>query len=69
MTAVRDELMNGQEYLESVRDDRQVYLDGERVSDVTTHPAFRNSALFAELRTALRRVHVQDIANPHPVTS
>ncbi|MBV9521221.1 MAG: 4-hydroxyphenylacetate 3-monooxygenase, partial [Alphaproteobacteria bacterium] len=26
-----------------MRDDRAVYIDGERVDDVTTHPAFRNA--------------------------
>ena len=34
----------GAEYLESLRDGREVYIYGERVNDVTTHPAFRNSA-------------------------
>ena len=34
----------GQEYLESLRDGREVYVYGERVSDVTSHPAFRNAA-------------------------
>lgn len=34
----------GAEYLASLRDDRTVFIDGERVKDVTTHPAFRNSA-------------------------
>lgn len=34
----------GEEYLESLRDGREVWLYGERVEDVTTHPAFRNSA-------------------------
>ncbi|MCQ8771683.1 4-hydroxyphenylacetate 3-hydroxylase family protein [Streptomyces telluris] len=38
-------LMTGDAYLESLRDGRQVYLNGERVKDVTRHPAFRNSAL------------------------
>ncbi|MFD8500476.1 4-hydroxyphenylacetate 3-hydroxylase N-terminal domain-containing protein [Amycolatopsis sp. NPDC059657] len=36
--------MTGDEYLESLRDDREVHLFGERVKDVTTHPGFRNSA-------------------------
>lgn len=35
--------MTGDEYIESLRDDREVYFRGERVDDVTTHPAFRNS--------------------------
>src|SRR6201994_686619 len=34
----------GAEYLESLRDSREVYVYGERVKDVTTHPAFRNTA-------------------------
>src|SRR6476620_411986 len=35
---------NGKEYLESLRDGREAYAYGERVNDVTTHPAFRNAA-------------------------
>src|SRR6266700_1433185 len=34
----------GSEYLDSLRDDRTVFIYGERVKDVTTHPAFRNTA-------------------------
>ncbi|MEU4377656.1 4-hydroxyphenylacetate 3-hydroxylase N-terminal domain-containing protein [Pseudonocardia alni] len=34
----------GEEYLESLRDGREVYIYGRRVDDVTTHPAFRNTA-------------------------
>jgi 4-hydroxyphenylacetate 3-monooxygenase len=33
----------GAEYIESLRDGREVYIDGERVKDITTHPAYRNS--------------------------
>ena len=36
--------MTGTEYLESIRDGREIWAYGERVEDVTTHPAFRNSA-------------------------
>ncbi len=36
--------LTGQQYLESLRDGREVYIYGERVKDVVTHPAFRNSA-------------------------
>ncbi|MEU0988182.1 4-hydroxyphenylacetate 3-hydroxylase N-terminal domain-containing protein [Streptomyces sp. NPDC005953] len=39
-----DTLLDGQTYLESLRDGRTVYIDGEKVKDVTEHPAFRNSA-------------------------
>jgi len=37
-------LLTGDEYLESIRDGRKVYVGGERVDDVTHHPAFRNAA-------------------------
>src|SRR4051812_16014499 len=36
--------LTGDEYLESIRDDREIWAYGERVKDVTTHPAFRNAA-------------------------
>lgn len=39
-----DDLLTSGEYIESLRDARNVYLYGERIKDVTTHPAFRNSA-------------------------
>ncbi len=44
----------GDEYLESLRDGREVWAYGERVKDVTTHPAFRNNArMVARLYDAL----------------
>lgn len=43
-------LRTGVDYLESLRDGRNVYLGSERVQDVTQHPAFRNAARsFADL--------------------
>src|SRR6516165_2837888 len=36
--------LNGEEYLQSIRDDREVWVYGERVKDVTVHPGFRNAA-------------------------
>ncbi|MGE4531516.1 MAG: 4-hydroxyphenylacetate 3-hydroxylase N-terminal domain-containing protein, partial [Acidithiobacillus sp.] len=33
----------GSEYIDSLRDGRNVFINGEKVDDVTTHPAFRNS--------------------------
>jgi len=36
--------LTGAEYLASLHDEREIYIYGERVKDVTTHPAFRNSA-------------------------
>ncbi len=34
----------GAEYLASLKDGREVYIYGERVKDVTEHPAFRNAS-------------------------
>ncbi|MEU1391637.1 MULTISPECIES: 4-hydroxyphenylacetate 3-hydroxylase N-terminal domain-containing protein [unclassified Nonomuraea] len=34
--------LTGSEYVESLRDDREIYLYGDRVKDVTEHPAFHN---------------------------
>jgi len=32
--------MTGTRYIEGLKDGREVWLDGEKVQDVTTHPAF-----------------------------
>src|SRR4029077_17836859 len=40
----RDVMRTGADYLRSLQDGRAVFLDGERVADVTTHPAFRGAA-------------------------
>ncbi len=54
--------MTGEEYLESLRDDRTIYIYGERVKDVTTHPAFRNSARsVARLYDALHDPETRDV--------
>src|SRR5215475_1304651 len=41
--AAKGRPFTGSEYLESLRDGREIYIYGERVDDVTTHPAFRNA--------------------------
>jgi 4-hydroxyphenylacetate 3-monooxygenase len=52
----------GAEFLESLRDGRDVYIYGERVKDVTTHPAFRNSAAsVALLYDALHAKETKDV--------
>lgn len=44
----------GDEYLESLRDGRTVFIYGEKVKDVTEHPAFRNtSRMVARLYDAM----------------
>ena len=53
--------MNGDEYIESLKDGRQIYIHGERVEDVTTHPAFRNSVRsIARLYNALHDPATKD---------
>src|SRR6516162_3144124 len=37
-------LRTGAEYLRSLNDGRQIFVDGEKVADVTKHPAFREAA-------------------------
>ena len=44
--------MTGDEYVESLRDGREIYLNGERVKDVTTHTAFRNPIRMTEIGRA-----------------
>jgi len=52
----------GREYLESLRDEREVYIYGERVADVTAHPAFRNAARsIAKLYDALHDPTTRDV--------
>src|ERR1700736_5177168 len=52
----------GSEYLASLRDGREIYIYGERVDDVTTHPAFRNAARsIARLYDALHDPRSKDV--------
>jgi aromatic ring hydroxylase len=54
--------LTGEQYLESLRDGREVYIYGERVEDVTTHPAFRNTARsVARLYDALHDEQRRDV--------
>src|SRR5262245_13717019 len=53
--------MTGDEYLERLRDGREIWIYGERVKDVTTHPAFRNSVrMVARLYDALHDPKTKD---------
>src|SRR5215212_1694506 len=42
--AARQKLRTGADYLRSLRDGRQVFVEGECVADVTQHRAFREAA-------------------------
>ena len=37
-------MRTGAEYLRSLNDGRRVFVDGEQVKDITSHPAFRQAA-------------------------
>ncbi len=52
----------GKQYLESLRDGREIWIYRERVKDVTTHPAFRNTVrMIARLYDALHDPKHKDI--------
>src|SRR5712691_10084181 len=52
--AARTRPFTSKEYLESLKDGREIWIYGERVKDVTTHPAFRNTIrMLARLYDAL----------------
>jgi 4-hydroxyphenylacetate 3-monooxygenase len=60
--AGRNRPFTGPEYLESLRDGREVYIYGERVQDVTKHPAFRNAAVsVAKLYDALHETTSKEV--------
>jgi aromatic ring hydroxylase len=53
-TWTRTRPFTSQEFLESMRDGREIWIYGERVKDLTTHPAFRNTVrMLARLYDAL----------------
>ena len=48
----------GKEFLTSLDDGREVWIYGERVKNITEHPAFRNTArMIARLYDGLHRDH------------
>lgn len=55
----------GDEYIESLRDGREIYIYGDRIKDITTHPAFANPIrMTARLYDALH-----DPAKQHVLTA
>ena len=62
--------MTGAEYLETLRDNREVWVYGRRVQDVTTHPAFRNQArMVARMYDALHAPESKPILTAQTDTS
>jgi 4-hydroxyphenylacetate 3-monooxygenase len=61
-TSTRTAPLTGDEYLESLRDDREIWIDGERVGDVTAHPGFRTAARsIARLYDAMHDAQTRDV--------
>jgi len=62
MMSTESLLLDSTQYLASLRDGREVYIYGERVADVTTHPSFRNSCRsIARLYDALHDPKYKDV--------
>ncbi len=52
---------SGREFLDSLDDGREVWIYGERVKNIASHPAFRNTArMVARLYDALHRDHTEE---------
>lgn len=55
-------------HLESLRDGREAYLRGQRIEDVTTHKAFRNSVASAahlyDFQAAPENIELMTYASP-----
>ena len=64
---LRMPIRTGKEFLEGLRDDREVWLDGERVADVTTHPMLAGFA--AELADIYDLQHDPDLQDLLTMTS
>jgi 4-hydroxyphenylacetate 3-monooxygenase len=57
-------LRRGEQYVDSLRDGRTIYLDGERVADVTKHPAFAEP-----IRRIADRYDAARAAENQPITA
>jgi 4-hydroxyphenylacetate 3-monooxygenase len=60
-TAEKNEMFTAEDYLASIDDGREIYIYGDKVRHITTHPAFRNSARsVARLYDALHAANSRD---------
>ena len=70
-------IRTGEQYRAGVRDGREVWIDGERVADVTTHPAFapvvdRKARMYDmahEASFAERRIGTRNGARSTPIST
>ncbi len=61
-------IRTGKQFLEGLKDDRQIWVDGERVKDVTTDPRFEGcAATLAELFD-IQHQRLEEMTYPSPTT-
>lgn len=58
----------GKEFIEGLRDEREIWLDGERVKDVTTHPSLAGAAREMAGLYDLQHEHPDDLLVADPET-
>ncbi|MFQ5699684.1 MAG: 4-hydroxyphenylacetate 3-hydroxylase N-terminal domain-containing protein [Myxococcota bacterium] len=58
----------GRDYLQGLRDAREIWLEGERVSDVTTHPALRGGARSLAAWYDFQHAHADECLVSDPAT-
>lgn len=58
----------GKDYLEGLQEAREVWLCGDRIDDVTSHPALAGTAHKMAQYYDLHHKHADDCLIPHPVT-
>lgn len=58
----------GKEFIEGLKDDREIWLGNERVKDVTTHPVLRGSVLGMAGYFDWQHRYAEDCLVPDPVT-
>jgi len=68
MEAALQIMKTGAKHLQSLRDGREIYIRGERVEDVTAHPAFRNSVRSAAYLYDFQNQHAEKMTFVSPDT-
>ena len=56
-------IRTGEQYRDSIRDGRQVWINGERVRDVTTHPMFKP---LVDIRARIHDMAHETQSTPRP---
>lgn len=59
-------IRTGKEFVESLRDDRTIFVDGERVKDVTVHPPFRGVVATLASLYDFQHQHPEELTFPSP---